>query len=198
MPDFISSLVPWRRENAVALLQHIERTTGRHWLRALASAWDVSEYTLYGRFAQDVLGRAEAVRLVAPLCLDYYKRVPLTVPELTTFLDRVDEEAIAVSLTSKAGMKPDDYVEVLERQWASPVPHERVGATAAARAQVRPGGSARVGQREACDGEPGRLVRATQALGQGAGTLRDHRGRRRPARAGDGPVRAGPRLTRAS
>jgi hypothetical protein len=41
------------------------------------------------------------------------------VPELTTFLDRVGHEAIAVSLTSKAGMKPGDYVEVLERQWAA-------------------------------------------------------------------------------
>ena len=123
MPDFISSLVPWKRRNALAMLEHIERTTGRHWLRALASAWDVSEYTLYGRFAQDVLGAAGGQFVSpAPLCLDYYKRVPLTVPELTTFLDRADEEAIAVSLTSKAGMRPDDYVEVLERQWASPLP----------------------------------------------------------------------------
>ena len=90
MPDFISSLVTWKRENALALLQHIERTTGRHWLRALASAWDVSEYTLYGRFAQDVLGPSGGQFVSpAPLCLDYYKRVPLTVPELTTFLDRV-------------------------------------------------------------------------------------------------------------
>jgi hypothetical protein len=27
LPDFISSLVPWKRQNAVALLEHIERTT---------------------------------------------------------------------------------------------------------------------------------------------------------------------------
>ena len=33
MPDFISSLVPWKRENAVALLEHIETTTGSHWLQ---------------------------------------------------------------------------------------------------------------------------------------------------------------------
>lgn len=125
MPDFISSLVPWKRENAVALLEHIETTTGSHWLRALAATWDVSEYTLYGRFARDVLGASGGQFVSAsPLCTDYYKHVPLTVPELTTFLDRVDEEAIAVSLTSKAGMEPEDYVEVLERQWASPVPPE--------------------------------------------------------------------------
>ena len=118
MPDFISSLVPWRRANAVALLEHVQATTGRHWLSALAAAWDVSEYTLYGRFAQDVLGeRAAQFESSSPLCHDYYKRVPLSVPELEALLDRVGPEEVAVSLTSKAGMRPEHYVEVLERQW---------------------------------------------------------------------------------
>jgi hypothetical protein len=43
MADFITSFVPWKRESAVALLEHVERNTGKHWLRALAAAWDVSE-----------------------------------------------------------------------------------------------------------------------------------------------------------
>ena len=118
MPDFISSLVPWKRENALAMLEHIQQTTGRHWLPALAAARDVSEYTLYGRFAQNVLGES-AGQFVSPtpLCHDYYKRVPLAVPKLEALLDRVGEE-VAVSLTSKAGMKPDDYVEMLETRWA--------------------------------------------------------------------------------
>ena len=123
MPNYISSLVPWRRANAVALLEHVQTTTGRHWLRALAAAWDVSEYTLYGRFAQDVLGeRANQFVSAAPLCHDYYKRVPLSVPELEVLLDGIGREEVAVSLTSKAGMKPAQYVEVLEQRWASPGP----------------------------------------------------------------------------
>lgn len=130
MPDFISSLVPWKRDNAVALLDRIEETTGKHWLRALTSAWNVSEYTLYGRFVQDVLG-ADGGQFVsaAPLCSDYYKSVPLTAPELKTLLDRVGPEEIAVSLTSKAGMKPDDYVAVLEERWSSLEPQERAAPT---------------------------------------------------------------------
>jgi hypothetical protein len=127
-PDFISSLVPWRRENAVALLDHIEQTTGRHWLRALAAARDVSEYTLYGRFAQDVLG-ANGTQYVAPspLCADYYKRSPLSVRELTGFLDEVGDEAIAVSLTAKAGMKPEHYAKVLESRWGEYAPPAAAG-----------------------------------------------------------------------
>ena len=118
IPDFISSLVPWKRENALALLEHVERTTGRHWLRALAAAWDVSEYTLYGRFVQDVLGSAGQFASSAPLSFDYYKHVPLTVPELTSLLHNVSEDICAVSLTSVAGMNPKDYVELIEQQWA--------------------------------------------------------------------------------
>ena len=75
--------------------------------------------------------------------MDYYKRVPLTVPELTTFLDSVGDEAIAVSLTSKAGMKPGDYVEMLERQWAAQerddeVEPRRVPARVAGRGSTQP------------------------------------------------------------
>jgi hypothetical protein len=66
-----SSLVPWKRENALELLEHIQRNTGRHWLPALAAAWDVSEYTLYGRFARDVLGDSAGQFVESsPLCHD--------------------------------------------------------------------------------------------------------------------------------
>lgn len=118
MPNFISSLIPWKRENVLALLEHVQETTGRHWLRALASAWDVSEYTLYGRFAQDVLG-TNAGQLVSPspLCHDYYKHVPLSAAALDSLLDGIGPEEVAVSLTAKAGMRPEQYVDVLERRW---------------------------------------------------------------------------------
>ena len=118
LPDFITSVVPWKRENAVALLEHVETVTGRHWLRAIAAAWDVSEYILYGRFATDVLGQ-EAGQYVTPLslCLDYWTPAPLSDGELEAFLDRLGPEEIAVSITAKAGMRPADYVGALERRW---------------------------------------------------------------------------------
>jgi len=109
----------------VALLERLERTTGRHWFCALAAAWDVSEYTLYGRFAHDVLGDS-ATQFVStsPLCVDYYKRVAFTAPELTAFLECIGDNAVAVSLTAKAGMRPEDYMQVLERQWAAALPEK--------------------------------------------------------------------------
>jgi hypothetical protein len=79
MTDFITSFIPWKRENAVALLDHVETRTGRHWLRALAAAWDVSEYALYGRFATDVLGESAGQHATSSsLCLDYGTPIPLS------------------------------------------------------------------------------------------------------------------------
>ena len=105
-PDFISTLVPWKRANTLALLDHVEKNSGRHWLPTLADAWHVSEYTLYGRFVQDVLGEsAGQFASSSSLCHNYYRRVPLSVPEVETLLDRVGPEEIAVSLTAKAGMR---------------------------------------------------------------------------------------------
>ena len=118
LPDFITSFVPWRRDNAVALLDHIERTTGRSWLRAIAAAWDVSEYTLYGRFVTDVLGGSGQF-MASSLCRDYWTRVPLTATELDVFLEGLAPDEIAVQITAKAGMDPADYAAAIERRWAT-------------------------------------------------------------------------------
>jgi hypothetical protein len=120
LPDFITSLVPWQRQNAVALLAHVEKETGRHWLRALATAWNVSEYTLYGRFVCDVLGESSGQYATSSsLCRDYWTPVPLSARELAAFIDGIGPDEIGVSITAKAGMRPADYVGLLERRWAA-------------------------------------------------------------------------------
>jgi hypothetical protein len=120
MADFITSFVPWKRVNAVELLKHVERNTGRHWLRALAAAWDVSEYTLYGRFATDILGESAGQYVdSSSLCRDYWEHVPLTPSELEAFLDGVGPEEVAVMVSAKAGMDAREYADVLERRWAA-------------------------------------------------------------------------------
>jgi hypothetical protein len=120
LPDLITSFVPWKRENAVALLEHVERTTGRHWLRALTAAWDVSEYVLYGRFVLDVLGEESGQYVTSSsLCRDYWAPVPLAPSELEAFLDGLGPEEVAVMVSAKAGMRPSDYADALERRWAA-------------------------------------------------------------------------------
>ena len=121
LPDFITSLVPWSRANVQALLEHVERHTGRHWARALAAAWDISEYTLYGRFATDVLGPTNGQHPTsASLCRDYWTPSPLARRELESFLDALGRDEIGVSITAKAGMDPAGYGEIVASRWSDP------------------------------------------------------------------------------
>jgi hypothetical protein len=118
--DFITSFVPWKRQNAVALLEHVQMITGRHWFRALAAAWDVSEYTLYGRFVTDVLSESAGQFLTSSsLCRDYWSHTALSPRELEAFLNGTSSGEVAVSITAKAGMRPADYTEALERRWTA-------------------------------------------------------------------------------
>ena len=120
LPDYISGLVPWHREIAVSLLEEIESRSGRDWMRTLARARHVSEYVLYGRFVEDVLGRSNGrPGSSVSLCRCYWGSVPLTNRELETFIDEASPEEVAVMVSAKAGMSPADYAGVVERRWAA-------------------------------------------------------------------------------
>lgn len=54
--DYIGNMITWRRDCLMQLHRHIEKTTGKHWLRAVASELHLSEYILYGIFAEHVKG----------------------------------------------------------------------------------------------------------------------------------------------
>lgn len=56
--DYIGNLITWRRDTLVALHDHIARVSGRDWQAALAGRRALSEYILYGAFAEHVLGEA--------------------------------------------------------------------------------------------------------------------------------------------
>jgi hypothetical protein len=119
LPDYISGLVPWSREIAVSLLEEIEARSRRDWMRTLARARDVSEYVLYGRFVEDALDRSNGgPGDSVSLCRCYWGSEPLTNRELESFIDDVSPEEVAVMVSAKAGMRPADYAEVLERRWA--------------------------------------------------------------------------------
>jgi hypothetical protein len=120
LPQYITSLVPWRRDNAVALLDLLDNRSPHSWMRSISSAWDFSEYILYGRFVSDVLGEAGAQFATASsLCLDYWGRKPLTDVQIEALIDGMSEDQVGLSITAKAGMKPESYAARLERRWAT-------------------------------------------------------------------------------
>ena len=120
LPDYISGLVPWRREIAVSLLEEIEARSGSDWMRTLARARDISEYVLYGRYVEDALDRSNGgPGSSVSLCRCYWGSEPLSNRELERFIDEASPEEVAVMVSAKAGMKPEDYAGVLERRWAA-------------------------------------------------------------------------------
>jgi hypothetical protein len=120
LPDYISGLVPWRRDIAVSLLEQIEARSGRDWMRTLARAQHISEYVLYGRFVEDALGRSNGQPgKSVSLCRCYWGSEPLTNRELESFIDEASPEEVAVMVSANAEMRPADYAEVLERRWAA-------------------------------------------------------------------------------
>jgi len=118
LPDYITSLVPWRRDNAKLLLDFLDRRFRRSWMRVISNAWDFSEYILYGRFVSEVVGDVGGqFASASSLCRDYWGHEALSNAELENFLDGMSEGHVAVSITAKAGMNPDSYASVLERRW---------------------------------------------------------------------------------
>jgi hypothetical protein len=58
--NFISNVICWRRENALALERRIEEIADARWQTVLASMSAFSEYIVYGVFSSQVLGLGEA------------------------------------------------------------------------------------------------------------------------------------------
>ena len=56
--DYITSLITWRRDNAVAMLRHIEKQSGRHWITSITYRRNFSEWMLYGMFCDHVMKSA--------------------------------------------------------------------------------------------------------------------------------------------
>jgi hypothetical protein len=118
LPDYIGGLVHWRPEVVSALLEEIESRSRRDWMQTLATAQDVSEYVLYGRFVDDSLATANGVPPSSrSLCHDFFGPSPISNTELEQFIETAEPQEIGVSISSKVGMDPGAYAEVLERRW---------------------------------------------------------------------------------
>jgi hypothetical protein len=114
LPDYISAFNVWDGRVVLALLEHIERSTGRTWLDAVASELHVSEFILYGVFVDSVLGEAADVFTAdSMLCHSYWHTQPLDRAAATEFVrDRAPED-VAVMISAKSHTPLDVRAEAL-------------------------------------------------------------------------------------
>lgn len=100
--DYINTFIGWRADTARALLDHIERITGRNWVRALVGSRAISECTIYGRFADEVLGGAGHSPSGEALChmLWFRETYPETLEGLENFMRGLGPDQVAVGVQS--------------------------------------------------------------------------------------------------
>lgn len=102
--DYIATLIAWRRDAAAAMLDHVERVTGRDWAAGVARSRRFSECTLYGRFVDDVTGAAGHVHDGTERCRVYWTGPRLGDDALARFVDGLGPGQVAVGLQSFIGI----------------------------------------------------------------------------------------------
>jgi Family of unknown function (DUF6492) len=113
LPDYISPICVWDPAVVRSLLAHIAESTKRDWVDAVAGQLHVSEFVVYGVFADHVLD--ETVPVEGDLCHNYYGRVPLSCAEALAFADEMPPSAIGAMISSHSRTRPDVRREAFDR-----------------------------------------------------------------------------------
>jgi len=113
-PDYINNMVSWRRDNVRALMDHIESTSGRDWVSAIASRRSFSEYVIYGYFVERVLGLDRARHWPDPreLCKVYWGGEAGAIEGLRSFEEVLEPWQVAVGVQSFIG-EPVEAIRAL-------------------------------------------------------------------------------------
>jgi len=102
LPDYVSSLNSWDSDVVRRMLRQVADVSGHRWLDAVGAALHVSEWTLYGVFA-DQLEQARHVAVTDDsLCHSYWDTVPLTVDGATAVLSSVGGQHVAYMIGAKS------------------------------------------------------------------------------------------------
>ncbi|MCF8004775.1 MAG: DUF6492 family protein [Chromatiaceae bacterium] len=112
--DYVTQLVAWRRDTLQRLTERIAVHGGRDWQAVLANTLDFSEYTLYGVFAEHVLGEVSGHVLVdRELCDCSWHHEINSQEDLKRFIEQVPASFPAVLIQSNLGIAPADYAHVV-------------------------------------------------------------------------------------
>lgn len=100
-PDYVSSLNIWAPARVRAMTDHIAQSTGRPWFDAVTSEPHISEFTLYGVFA-DHLPDGDAPSPIGRWCCDYWDETPLDPTAADDLVAEVRPEDVAIMVSAKS------------------------------------------------------------------------------------------------
>lgn len=106
--DYISAFIALDTDVVRRLRAHVEQRHGKSWQQVIARQLNFSEWTLYGVFADEVLGwgRQPERHRDSSLCLEYWGTLPMQHTEVPTFVGqrRPDDVAMMISAKSRTAM----------------------------------------------------------------------------------------------
>lgn len=116
---YVNNLVVWRRSVLQAVRRRIEEVTGLPWIQAMAPHGNISEYTLYGAYAEHVLGLEAAGHFpfVEPLVLGSWDLPLRAAADVDAFLARLRPEHVGVMVHSKHGAPVSLYADRVRAFW---------------------------------------------------------------------------------
>jgi hypothetical protein len=100
--SYVGDLISWIGGNVVKLHEHIERVTGRHWLRATCTQWQMAEYLLYGTFVDHILGEEASGHYYDPtcICFGYWDWRAMSEDEVRQWLAGAGLQHVAIMVAS--------------------------------------------------------------------------------------------------
>lgn len=119
--DYIN-MVSWRRLTVLSLLEHVERSSGRDWVSAMARRRRFSEYVIYGHYVERVLGLEAAGHWADPreLCRYYwFDHEVAGLDRVASFEEVLEPWQVAVAVQSFIDQPLERLRTLMERQAAA-------------------------------------------------------------------------------
>jgi hypothetical protein len=114
--SYVNNLVTWHAPTVRALCAHVENQSGRDWKVTLGRSYTLSEYTLYGLFADRILEDSSHLAPTSTeLCRTIWRGKDLPTIQLKDLLSAVPLPQVAVGFQSFIGVSIDELSAQLER-----------------------------------------------------------------------------------
>jgi Family of unknown function (DUF6492) len=105
---YIDNFITWHRPTVLALRDYIEKVTKRDWYTELGARLDVSEYTLYGLFVDEIQKNNPHHYIDTNfLCKTQWMRQAKTEAEVEAFCQSLEPQQVAIGVQSFAGVNLD-------------------------------------------------------------------------------------------
>ena len=109
-PNYLGNFITWKRDNVLALHQHLEKVSGRDWVETIANSWHLSEYILYGTFVESVLqDKSQHYFDSQTICHNYWDTIPMSLIEVDNFFNELPTDCFAVMISAKSHTEISTY-----------------------------------------------------------------------------------------